>query len=255
MSDRLTLNLGLRYEYEGATYDTEDRNVRGFDPDAVLAIGAAAEAAYAPRTDPRGAALGLPRARRPAVRRRRRPRASGAPDTNNWQPRFGAAYQISDKTVLRGGFGVYTSPFVIAGVRQSGFSQSTNIVPTLDNGLTFVGTLANPFPSGVQDPVGSSLGPNTFVGRQLDRFSYVEGVRNEQNARWAITVQRELPGTWLLELGYVGCTWLGPDASSRTTTRCPRQYLSTSPARDQATINFLTANVTNPFPGCCRAKG
>ena len=47
VSDRLTLNAGLRYEYEGATYDTEDRNVRGFDPDAVLAIGAAAEAAYA----------------------------------------------------------------------------------------------------------------------------------------------------------------------------------------------------------------
>ena len=70
--------------------------------------------------------------------------------------------------------------------------------PTLDNGLTFVATLANPFPSGVQDPVGSSLGPNTFVGRQLDRFAYVDGVRNEQNARWAITVQRELPHQWLL---------------------------------------------------------
>ena len=72
VSDRLTLNAGLRYEYEGATYDTDNRNVRGFDPDAVLAVGAAAEAAYARDPIPEAGAVGLPRAWRPAVRRRRR---------------------------------------------------------------------------------------------------------------------------------------------------------------------------------------
>ena len=107
--------------------------------------------------------------------------------------------------MLRGGFGVYTSPFVIAGVRQSGFSQSTSIVPTLDNGLTFAATLANPFPSGVQDPVGARASARTRSSAGGSIASrYVDGVRNEQNARWAITVQRELPQPWLLELGYVG---------------------------------------------------
>ena len=253
VSDRLTLNAGLRYEYEGATYDTEDRNVRGFDPDAVLAIGAAAEAAYARNPIPEVAPSAF-HVRGGLQFAGDGGRSFWSPDTNNWQPRVGAAYQISDKTVLRGGFGVYTSPFVIAGVRQSGFSQSTNIVPTLDNGLTFVGTLANPFPSGVQDPVGSSLGPNTFVGRQLDRFSYVEGVRNEQNARWAITVQRELPHQWLLELGYVGSRGFDLTVEQNDNT-LPRQYLSTAPARDQATINFLTTNVTNPFAGLLPGEG
>ena len=47
LNNRLTLNLGLRYEYEGATTDAENRNVRGFDPDATLAITRAAQAAYA----------------------------------------------------------------------------------------------------------------------------------------------------------------------------------------------------------------
>ena len=44
---KLTLNLGLRYEYEGATSDAQNRNVRGFDPTAAIAINAAARAAYA----------------------------------------------------------------------------------------------------------------------------------------------------------------------------------------------------------------
>lgn len=57
VTNRLTLNLGLRYEYEAAPIERFDRNVRGFDPDARLAITAAAQAAYAanpiPDVDPR----------------------------------------------------------------------------------------------------------------------------------------------------------------------------------------------------------
>src|SRR5262249_61037657 len=47
VSSRLTLNLGLRYEYEGATRDSENRNVRGFDPTARIGIESAVLAAYA----------------------------------------------------------------------------------------------------------------------------------------------------------------------------------------------------------------
>jgi hypothetical protein len=253
VNDRLTVNLGLRYDYESATYDTGDRNLRGFDPNATVSIAAAAEAAYAR----------APLAELPASAFDVRGGVSFAgdggrgfwkADTNNWQPRLGLAYQLSPRTVLRGGFGIYTSPFVIAGVRQSGFSQSTSIVPTLDNGLTFVGTLATPFPSGVVDPPGSTLGPNTFVGRQLDRFAMVDGVHNEQNARWAITVQRELPAQWLLEVGYVGSRGFDLTVEQNDNT-LPRQYLSTQLARDQTTINFLTTNVTNPFAGLLPGEG
>jgi hypothetical protein len=139
-------------------------------------------------------------------------------------------------------------------VRQNGFSQATPITPTLDNGLTFVANLANPWPNGVQDPVGNSLGVNTFVGRQLDRFAFVDGVRNQQNARWAFTVQRELPSQWLLELGYVGSRGYDLTAEQNDNT-LPRQYLSTAPARDQATINYLTTNVPNPFAGLLPGEG
>ena len=52
VSSRLTLNLGLRYELEGATTEAQNRNVRGFDPDGGVSITAAAKAAYAAQPIP-----------------------------------------------------------------------------------------------------------------------------------------------------------------------------------------------------------
>ena len=90
--------------------------------------------------------------------------------------------------------------------------------------------------------------------RTLDRFAMVDGVRNEQNARWAVTVQRELPAKWLLEVGYVGSRGFDLTMEQNENT-LPRRYLSTAPARDQTTINFLTANVANPFAGLLPGEG
>ena len=47
VNNKLTLNLGLRWEYEGAPTERDNRNVRGWNPDAELAITSAAQAAYA----------------------------------------------------------------------------------------------------------------------------------------------------------------------------------------------------------------
>jgi hypothetical protein len=136
---------------------------------------------------------------------------------------------------------------VINGVRQSGFSQATNIVPTSSNGLTFQANLANPFPAGVAEPPGAILGPNTFVGRQLDRWEAdANAFQNAQAMRWSVSVQRELPRQWVVEASYVGNR--GYDLAVDTESNpVPRSYLSTSPVRDQTTINFLTTNVANPF--------
>lgn len=245
VSGRLTLNLGLRYDYEGATTDAENRNVRGFDPSAPLSVEAAARTAYAARPIPELAASAF------GVRGGLQFASDSQSgfwnaDRNNIQPRAGFAYQLTQKTVVRGGVGVYTSPFVIAGVYQPGFSQNTPIVPTLDRGLTFRATLANPFPGGVQDPVGDSLGANTFVGQAVGRFAPLN-IKNPQNARYVISVQRELPGQWLLDVGYTGSR--GWDLTTDLDLNpVPAQYLSTSRQRDQAVINFLGA-VPNPFQG------
>jgi hypothetical protein len=172
------------------------------------------------------------------------------PDKHNFEPRAGFAYSVNGSTVVRGGFGVYAVPFIIDALNQTGFSQSTSLVPTLDNGLTFVANLTNPFPAGEQSPTGSSLGLGTYLGRSLTGGSSVISVDRKQarSARWSVGVQRQLPGAWLLE-----ATYLGSHGYNLTTgldiNAVPARFLSTSPVRDTATINLLEGTVPNPFAG------
>lgn len=265
VSNKLTINLGLRYDYEGATTDSQNRNVRGFDTTADVSIAAAAIAAYARNPQPQ-----LPPSAF-SVRGGLDFTGDGNSgfynaDTNNFQPRAGFAYAVTDRTVLRGGLGVYTVPNIIFGYYQPGFSASTPLVPTLDGGLTFIANLANPFPSGVADPVGAALGADTFLGRELTTGT--NGVRlapidfnNAQNMRWMVSVQRELLNQWLAEVAYAGSrgwdltTGGGGQAGEIEINGVPAQYLSTSRSRDQATINLLTALVPNPFAGLLPGTG
>ncbi len=249
VSNKLTVNLGLRWEYEGAPTERDNRNVRGFDPDAELRITAATQAAYAANPIPQVAVSAF------KVRGGMQfvtPGNPGTynPDMNNFQPRVGFAYQLNSKTVARGGWTIYAVPalFDISGISQPGFSQGTPIIPSPDNGVTIRSTLANPFPDGVAVPPGNSQGPNTFLGRSIGRFNDDLNYLNGQSMRWSLSVQRELPGQWVVEGAYVASRSYDITTDFNANA-VPRQYLSTSNIRDTATINFLTANVANPFAG------
>jgi hypothetical protein len=254
---KLTLNLGIRYELEGATTERYNRNVRGFDATADSPIEAAAKTKYAQNPIPE-VGVDAFQVNGGLLFADSKNRGFWESDKNNIMPRVGVAYQLDDKTVLRGGIGIFTAPFVIDGVNQTGFSQATNIVPTLNNGLTFApacstcGNLFNPFPTGVADPPGASLGLATFLGRDLDLTPVSRS--NAQTTRWELSVQRELPGHWLVEAAYIGNR--AYDVTTGTASNdnvvinaIPRQYLSQSPVRDDPNNNFLAALVANPFQG------
>src|SRR5262245_53708431 len=211
LNRKLTLNLGLRYELEGATTERFNRNTRGFDPNVSSPIEAAARANYAAKADPEILKIISPdnfKVRGGLLFADDQNRGFWETDKNNFLPRIGFAYRLNEKTVLRGGFGLYMVPFVIDGVQQTGFSQSTSLVPTLNGGVTLApacatcGDLFNPFPTGVAEPPGASLGAGTFLGRG---FTFVNiDRRNGQTQRWEFSVQRELPGQWLVEAAYIG---------------------------------------------------
>ncbi len=245
-TNKLTLNLGLRYEYEGAPTERFNRNIRGFDDSSPSPIEAAARAAYAANPIPEVSPADF-RVRGGLLFASAAHRGFWKADRSNFQPRLGLAYQINGMTVLRGGWAIYSVPFFIDGVQQSGFSQSANIVPTLDNGLTFRANLFEPFPDGVASPPGASLGLATLIGRDLD---FVPTSRkNGQSQRWEFSAERELPGQWLVEAAYVGNHGYDLTTEVDSLNAAPRKFLSTAPVRDQATIDFLTANVVNPFQG------
>ncbi|MCI0338974.1 MAG: carboxypeptidase-like regulatory domain-containing protein [Acidobacteria bacterium] len=252
VNQKLTLNLGVRYELEGATTERYNRNTRGFDPNVSSPIEAAAKAAYAANPIPEIPVSSF-QVKGGLLFADEENRGFWDTDKNNILPRIGFAYQLNPKTVLRGGFGIYVVPFVIDGVQQQGFSQSTGIVPTLNSGLTFApacstcGNLFNASPTGVLTPPGSSLGAGTFLGQS---YTFVNtDRRNGKTQRWEFSIMRELPGRWVVEAAYIGNRGYDLTTSTNITNATPRQYLSTSRVRDDATINFLSANVRNPFRG------
>ncbi|MEK7403595.1 MAG: TonB-dependent receptor, partial [Acidobacteriota bacterium] len=249
VTPKLTVSLGLRYEIEGPMTERFNRTVRGYDFKSASPLDAQVRANYA-----RGAIAEIPPGQFRLVGGLTFPGIGGQPrtlwtrDVNNFMPRFGFAWSLGEKTVVRGGFGLYFAPLGIhrgdVGPTQYGFSQRTELIPSIDNGLTFVATLSNPFPDGIQEPRGAADGLATFLGRSVRYYDETPKAAHQQ--RWQLGIQRELPQRILLEAAYVGNRGVGSE-TTRDLRYLPVKYLSRSPVRDQATIDYLSEQVTSPF--------
>ncbi len=253
VNSRLTLNIGLRYEVEGALTERYNRSVSGFDTFFSQAFEGAARTAFA--NAQANAATATPEVTQFNVKGgllfagvNSQSRNLYKTPRNNYMPRFGLAYKLDDKTVVRAGYGIF---FGFLGQRrgdviQSGFSNSTPLNVTLNNGLTFNETLSNPFQSGLQTIRGAADGGLTFVGQSITFFN--PRPLSPYNQRWQLSVQRELPGGFLAEAAYVGNRGTHIELT-RNINATPNKFLSTSTTRDQARINYLSALVPNPFVG------
>lgn len=246
VSRRLTLQMGLRWEFEQPMTERFNRTVRGFDFDYVQPFEAAVQAAYDPSLSPLLPGQIFTRGGLTFAGVDGEPRGIYNTPKRNLMPRFGLAYQLDDKTVLRGGYGVF---FGFLGprrgdVNQTGYSRNTTFVATRNN-VDFVGSLSNPFPDGVLMPVGAGQGRQTNVGQNITFFD--EDPLLPYMQRWQLSVQREVGG-FLFDLGYIGNRGTHVEIVYDMNTT-PRQFLSTSPFRDNVTNNNLTRNIANPFTG------
>jgi hypothetical protein len=244
---KLNVNVGLRYEFQTALTERFNRSVRGFDPTAALPFAAQAQANYAQSPTPEvSASQFLVRGGLTFAGVNGQPRTLYNPETTEFMPRAGFAYSPNAKTVIRGGVGVFYGSLGVRlqDVIQTGFNQLTNIVSSNDGGVTFASSLANPFPAGILPPTGASLGPLTYAGNGISFFN--PNPLAPRLLKYEVDIQRELPGQFVASVGYLGSK--GGDLEvSRSYKPLPNQYLSTSPTRDQTTINYLTANLPNPF--------
>lgn len=203
VSSRLTLNLGIRYEWEGAYVERYNRLNRGYDFSTASPLSAAARANYDANPIPELAPSsfrtigGLLFAGVGGV-----PRALSDIDRNNIAPRVGASFQLDSKTVLRAGFGIFYGASTQTGETRNGFSVTTPYVASNDGGNTSANTLRNPFPNGLVPVTGASQGLLTLVGQGV---SFTSPDRRQPRAfQYSFGIQRQLPASLLLEVSYVG---------------------------------------------------
>ena len=183
---RLTLNLGLRWSYE-SPFQTKYGQQAQFDPTAIDPASGLAGAI----THPKGA---LTRS-----------------DRNNLQPRIGAAYKLTDKMVLRGGFAVNTID-TLGGAYNMNFEEyatSVNVArPSGDPRAAF-------FLSQGPGPTTYTILPNgtsPFVGANYSARSATwmdPALRSPYAMNWNISYQYQFARTWLLDLSYQGSAGVG----------------------------------------------
>ena len=245
---KLTVNLGIRYEIEQPLHERYNKSVLGFDYGYAQPFSATAQANYAKSPINEVAASAFKAAGGLTFAG-----VGGNPTglynvpKKNFMPRFGLAYQIDSRTVVRTGYGMF---YGFLGERrsdviQSGWSQTTNMVPTVNN-IDFVATLSNPFPNGIQEPSGNSRGAQTFLGQNISFFN--QDPKMPRVSRWELGLQRELKSGFLAQVHYVGNKTIHIEMN-RNINALSNQYLSTSPARDDVRNSYLTASVANPFYG------
>ncbi len=207
VNEKLVLNLGLRIEHETGLSESEDRFTVGFSRDDAFPIQVSAPAGIgnAPGFPLRGGLvypgqLGLGN-------------SQWDPPGIKLGPRAGFAYSLDEKTVIRGGVGVYWAPYALQGTSTNatgtiGYTAVTNYFPSSD-GVTPAGqpgggrgSLADPFPSGLNEPTGNSLGQLQNAGSTVhfnDQFR-----ESPYITKWSIDYQRDVGDNLALKVGYVG---------------------------------------------------
>lgn len=244
---KLTLSMGLRYERPSPVTERFNRSVRGFDFAAASPIQTQARANYA-----RNPILEVPVSQFNVLGGLTFAGVNGQPrelwktNQNLFMPRLGFAYSLTPKTVVRGGYGLFYDALGVTNVHvnQTGFSQSTDLVASVDNGQSYIANLTNPFRGGFLLPLGAAGGLATGLGQGISFFD--ENTTSSYMQRWQFAVQRELMSNSLIEVSYVGNRGTKMQVG-RDLNPVPNEYLSKSPVRDQATIDYLGQQVPNPF--------
>jgi len=188
VTPKLTLNYGLRYEIQGGRTERYNRFTQwnGTLP------------------NPLGPQVGLPLTGG-VVFMNANNREQWDSKFLNFAPRIGIAYRLTDRLVMRTGYGIFFDRTTFAGplgTGNDGFSSSTPWTTSLDGGRTPYAYLHNPFPDGYVPITGSSLGALTNVGQSLSEFTKNRPIPYIQ--QYSFDFEYQLGSDMMIEVGYAG---------------------------------------------------
>ena len=259
LSSKLSVNFGLRMEYEFGLRERYNRFIAGFDPTASLPITALAQAAYAKSPVPELAASAFSAVGGSLY--------TGAGTVGShfpagqlmFLPRIGFAYELTPRTTLRGGYGVYYDTLNAQNQSpdQSGFSLTTTNASSNDFGQTWlsgdprngVSPLTNPFPlrsdgTRFDPPVGSALG---LLAKDGNGWTFLDpNFQRAREQRWRLELQRQFGEKTVLSVAYAGM-YASNVRLTRKLDALPAQYWAYGNTRNNTIATNLNQNVTNSF--------
>jgi hypothetical protein len=227
---KLTINLGLRYEFELPRTEVFDR-YSYWDLDAKSPISV-------PGYNMQGVMKFVGG---------NNPRSPFDKDLNNFAPRVGFAYALNDKTSIRAGAGMFyvLSRGTVSGHTGSGFQTNAGVPWSLDSGATRNATLANPYPQGILTPPGSSKGDSTFLGLGVGTMTRAN--LNPQMYSFNVSIQREVGWNSIFEMNYTGSRGVRLYSPFTSLTPLhPQYWLGGNAPYTRAQLQAL---VPNPFFG------
>jgi outer membrane receptor protein involved in Fe transport len=244
----LTVNLGLRYEFETPMRDPQDRLSRFLDLSSPIPEFQSSP----PRLPAEAAALrkSAPIYSGAWVFTDPRHRGSWNPQKTVFLPRLGLAWRVNDRTSLRVGYARYVVPPIMTdgfGILGStpypGFDAMTKVLPALEGVPQSV--LSDPYPARANPlipPVGKSLGRYTNLGGEATWFH--QDMRSGANERVNLSAQRQLPGRLVLDLTYF--VNLGRDHSYES-VGSPKDRNQLEPDYVYTYKSQIDRKVANPF--------
>ena len=194
INSKLTINLGLRYEWS-TPYTERHDNIQfsDFSGDSGISVPIDVPGIVSTSANLAGTTLFAGGDHR-----------NMGVDRNNWAPRLGFAYALTPNTVVRGGAGVYYGLNVATNFQFTGtaFGNFSPIRFTKDNFQTRFATLANPFPDGLPLPQGRTYGPLAMWGLPNNNSLDTSDARNAEIYQWNLGVQHLFPGQIVIGVDY-----------------------------------------------------
>jgi hypothetical protein len=228
INPKLTLNFGVRYEYETGLTSERKSLIVGFDRNAVNPIQSQVSGivtnGVVEYQDQNGYGS-----------------YATHPNADKISPRIGFAWSGPKNTIIRGGYGLFWAPYTFSLANPLGYTYATPYVASNDGNVTPANVLSNPFPSGLQNPIGNGAGASAGLGGQTITL-YDPTAHSTRVHQYSFDIQRDIKG-FALVVGYVGSVThaLNQGTSDTNINQLPDSYLSLGSA--------LNTKVANPFFG------
>jgi hypothetical protein len=237
LSRKLTLNLGIRWDFFVGPTERYSRLARGFDPTQTNPVDSAISRTQFPGFPTVMGGLLYANSGQHGVNT----------DPSGIQPRIGFAYRVRNKLVMRGGWGKYMINPNNDWNRTDGYNITTSVVNSLDGGRTPIANLLNnPFPNGILQPPGKSLGLGSLLGQGISFFDPTFKIPYTE--QFSFGFQIELPLQSRLDVSFMGNRGykLQTARPYDNTTLAFRQSCDPLEGGNPTYCNQL---VTNPFYG------